>query len=51
MTGRLVANIAQEKQQLTVKKHFNTALLPNGNYLVKVTVNGKPSTQVFSVTH
>ena len=51
ISGKQVAIITDEKFNGSVKKQFSTALLPSGNYLVRVTVNGKMATQKLSISH
>ena len=52
ITGKQVAIIADEKQSTgNLIKQFSTAILPNGNYLVRINVNGKTATQKLSVAH
>lgn len=51
ITGKQVAIISEEKQNGIVTKQFNTALLPNGNYFVRLQVNGKSVTQKLTITH
>ncbi|MEO5572814.1 MAG: T9SS type A sorting domain-containing protein [Bacteroidia bacterium] len=52
ITGKQVAVITDEKQSpgLLIKQ-FNTLLLSNGNYLVRLSVNGKTTTQKLTVAH
>jgi len=40
-----------EKQSGIVRKQFNTAILPNGNYFVCLQVNGKTAMQKLTVNH
>jgi len=52
ITGKQVAIISNEKQGAgTFTKQFNTSVLQNGNYIVRLSVNGKTSTQKLSVAH
>ncbi len=51
ITGKQVAAISEEKLSGTVKKELNTAVLPNGNYLVRMQVNGKSATRKLKVNH
>ncbi len=52
ITGKQVAIISNEKQSTgTFTKQFDTAILPSGNYLVRLSVNGKTSTQKLNITH
>ncbi len=49
--GKQVAIISEEKQNGVVTKQFSTAALPNGNYFVRLQVNGKTATQKLTVAH
>ena len=52
MTGKQVIAIMNEKKNAgVVSKQFNTAALPNGNYLVHLNVNGKITTKKLSIAH
>ncbi|MBP7388751.1 MAG: T9SS type A sorting domain-containing protein [Chitinophagales bacterium] len=51
IAGKQVAIIMNEKQSGVLTKQFNTASLPNGNYFVRLQVNGKTATQKLSVAH
>ena len=52
ITGKQVTIISNEKQNAgAIQKQFNTAILPSGNYLVRLSVNGKTATQKLSITH
>lgn len=51
ITGKQVAIISEEKQNGIVTKQFNTAVLPNGNYFVRVKMNGKITTQKLTINH
>jgi hypothetical protein len=51
IAGKQVEIIMNEKQNGAVTKQFNTALLPNGNYFVRLQVNGKTVTQKLTVIH
>lgn len=51
ITGKQVAIISNEKQTGIVTKQYNTAALPNGNYFVRLQVNGKTATQKLTVNH
>jgi hypothetical protein len=51
ITGKQVAIIMNEKQSGVVTKQFSTAALPNGNYFVRLQVNGKTATQKLTVNH
>jgi hypothetical protein len=51
ITGKQVAIIINEKQSGIVTKQFSTAVLPNGNYFVRLQVNGKTATQKLTINH
>ncbi|MEO8149145.1 MAG: T9SS type A sorting domain-containing protein [Bacteroidia bacterium] len=52
ITGKQVAVIMDEKQiKGAVNKQFNTANLSNGNYLVRLNINGKTTTQKLNIVH
>lgn len=51
LTGKQVAVIEDENQTGVVRKQFSTSLLPEGNYLIRLQVNGKNYTQNFCVVH
>ncbi len=51
ISGKQVALIMDEKQYGLVTKQFSTAALPNGNYLVRLQVDGKTDTQKLNVIH
>lgn len=52
VTGKQLSIIADEKQTNgVIKKQFNTALLPDGNYLVRLTQAGKTTTQKLTIVH
>lgn len=51
ITGKQVAIISNEKQSGIVTKQFSTAALQNGNYFVRLQVNGKTATQKLTVNH
>jgi hypothetical protein len=52
ITGKQVAVISNEKQNMGgFTKQFNTAILPNGNYFVRLNMNGKTNTQKLFVSH
>jgi hypothetical protein len=51
ISGKQLIKIMEGKQSGSIAKQWNTASLPNGNYLVRLQANGKTSTQKFSVTH
>ena len=50
ITGRVVATVLNEKLNAgTVNKKISAASLSNGNYLIKLTVNGQITSQHFSI--
>lgn len=52
ITGKQVAIISDEQQSTgIVTKQFNTAVFPNGNYFVRISVNGQTATQKLAVAH
>lgn len=51
ITGKLIASVLNEKQIGIVKKQFNTASLPNGNYIIRLTTNHKTITKKLTVNH
>jgi hypothetical protein len=51
LTGKRVAIIMEEKNSGLITKQFSTAALPNGNYFVRLQVNGKIATQQLVVNH
>lgn len=51
ITGKQVAIISDEIQNGLVTKQFSTAALSNGNYFVRLQVNGKTATQKLTVNH
>ena len=51
IAGKQVAIIAEERQNGTVTKQFNAAALPNGNYFVRLQLNGKTATQKLTIAH
>lgn len=52
ITGKLVNTILNEKLNAgLVNKQINTSSLPNGNYLIKLSANGKTAIQKVSVVH
>jgi hypothetical protein len=51
ITGKQIAIISEEKQNGVVRKQFSTASLPNGNYLVRIQVNGKTAMQKLTIIH
>jgi len=51
IAGKQVAIISDEQQNGIVTKQFSTSTLPNGNYLVRIQVNGKTATQKLTISH
>lgn len=51
ITGKQVAVILNEKQNGVVTKQFSTSSLPNGNYFVRLQVDGKTATQKLVINH
>jgi hypothetical protein len=51
ITGKQVAVIINEKGSGTIERQFNTAGLANGNYLVRLQVNGKTATRKLNINH
>jgi len=51
ITGKQVTIISEEKQNGNVTNQFSTALLPNGNYFIRVQVNGNATTQKLTINH
>lgn len=52
ITGRQVAIISNEKQSKgTFTKQFNISSIPSGNYLIRLTVNGKTASQKLNIAH
>lgn len=51
IAGKQVAIISKEKQNGIVTKQFGTTVLPNGNYFIRVQVNGKTTTQKLTINH
>ena len=51
ITGKQIAVILDEKQSGLIKKQFTTSQLQNGNYLVRLNVNGKSVTQKLTIAH
>lgn len=51
LTGKQVLIISDEKLNGVVTKQFSTAILPSGNYFVRLHVNGKIATQKLIVNH
>ena len=51
LNGKQVAVILDEKQSGLIKKQFNISQLSNGNYFVRLSVNGKVVSQKLTVAH
>ena len=51
ITGKQVAIISSERQSGVFTKQFSTAALPNGNYMVRLQVEGKTASQKLVVNH
>ncbi len=51
LTGKQVATIMNEKQSGVINKQFSTESLPNGNYFIRLQVNGKTIAQKLTVSH
>lgn len=51
MTGKQVAVIMNKNQKGLFTEQFNIATLPNGNYLVRLQVNGKSVSEKLSIIH
>ena len=51
ITGKQVAVIMNERQNGLVNKRYRIAELPNGNYFIRLQVNGKTATQKLNVNH
>jgi hypothetical protein len=51
VSGKQLTVIMNEKQSGRVTKQFPTTALPNGNYFVRLQVNGKTITQKLNITH
>ena len=51
VTGRQIALLMNEKQSGIVTKQFGTSSLSNGNYLIRMQLNGKASYQKLTVAH
>ncbi len=50
-TGKQVAVISNEKNSGQVTKVYNTSSLPNGNYFVRITINGTTAKERISILH
>ena len=51
INGKQVAVIMNEKRNGKIEKQFNTAALANGNYLVRLQVNGKTATRKLNINN
>lgn len=51
ITGKQITVIMNEKQSGVVKKQFNTALLPNGNYIIRLHLHEKITAQKLTIKH
>jgi len=51
ITGKQVVVLAEEKGKDEITKQFNTDVIPNGNYFVRLHVNGKIAVQKLTVKH
>ena len=51
ISGKQVDLILDEKQTGLISKNYDTNALPNGNYLIRLNVNGKTATQKFTIAH
>ncbi|UPT68040.1 MAG: T9SS type A sorting domain-containing protein [Sphingobacteriales bacterium JAD_PAG50586_3] len=51
MSGKQVAIIRDENRNGIVTKQFSTSALPNGNYFVRLQIDGKTATQKLTVNH
>ncbi|MBI3233206.1 MAG: T9SS type A sorting domain-containing protein [Bacteroidetes bacterium] len=51
LAGKQVAVVMDESQAGTVTKQFNTASLSDGNYLIRIQVNGKNYTRNLNIIH
>jgi hypothetical protein len=51
INGKQVANVLCDKLKGAVTKQLNTAALPNGNYFVCLTIDGKKSIQKLTIKH
>jgi len=51
ITGKQVAIISDEIQNGIITKQFNTTALPNGNYFIRIHVNGKTAIQKLILKH
>ena len=51
INGKQVAFISGENESGSITKQFSTAKLPDGNYFIRLIVNGKTSTQNLTIAH
>jgi hypothetical protein len=51
LSGRKVMTVLDERQNGMLSKQVNTNTLSNGNYLVRLLVNGQTSTQKLNILH
>ena len=51
ITGKQVAVVMNESQSGIVRKQFHTEALSNGNYIIRLQVNGKTVTKKLSINH
>lgn len=51
ISGKQLSIIMEEKLNGTVEREFSTETLPNGNYFVRINLDGKIATQKLSIMH
>lgn len=51
VSGRQIAIISDEELSRITSKKFDTSILPNGNYFVRININNKINTQKLNVQH
>lgn len=51
LSGRKVMTVLDERQNGMLSKQVNTSSLSNGNYIVRLLVNGQTSTQKLNILH
>ena len=51
LSGKKVMTIMDERQNGMLSKQINTSTLSNGNYIVRLLVNGQTSTQKLNILH
>ncbi len=51
ISGKQIAIISNEELSGITSKQFDTSILPNGNYFVRININNKINTQKLSVQH